>query len=217
MTTRSRLAVFLTLGGVLTMATLALLYALVRDSGNPTPAPALGSGAQVSVHPASQSRRDPPPRLPPPSADGNPGDAPGLPKGDKEYSVGDVRVRDHRPGDPKPIDLPPNIHRPQSRMLPLALTTELSQQMRNVVRECTRSIPAAARGAKPQFEAQVSVAIDNHRLSIVDVVSQLRDVEGPTVDLVRDCVARNVAGLTISAADQDDIANYGLRLSFIIP
>lgn len=215
MTARSRLTVFLALGGLLSVATLIVLYFIVGELRAGAPKPDASSSAQVTVHPTAQGRE--PPSLPAlPNARGS-GAAKDPAQPSNEYTIGGVRVSDHRPGNPKPLDLPPNVHPPNSRQLPSSLTADISQQMRNVVRQCAKAVPADVRGAKPQFEAQVTVAIDNHRLSVVDVAAQVRDVEGPAAEAMRDCVTRDAVGLTVGAAGQEDLSSYGLRLAFILP
>lgn len=218
MTTRQRLALVVALSGGLLAAALVARCGLAQDPVVGDTEVAAPNSAQVSVSPSIERRPEVPvlPALPASSSGDRSTDAPGQPT-TKDYIVGDVRVRDHRPGDPKPLDLPPNVHPPHARKLPSTLTADLGQQMRKVVRQCAKDIPVEARGAKPRFEAQVTTAIDNHKLTIVEIASQLRDVEGNAVDAVRDCVERNAAGLTVGAEGQDDIANYGLRFAFVIP
>lgn len=216
MTTRQRLALLALLGGLLTVGGV-VLYVLARDAGTNAPDLAAGPSAPSSAFAATESLRAAPAQPALPQRGDDSGGQASQPTSYKDYTIGGVRVRDHRPGDPKPLDLPPNVHRPQARELPSELTAAIGQQMRKVVWQCARDIPAAARGPKPKFEAQVTAGIDNHKLAIMEIASQVRDVEGQAVDAMRNCVARNAAGLTVSTAGQDDIANYGIRFSFVIP
>lgn len=209
------LAVWVALGGLLALA-VAVLYMLVGDSARSAPEPEAESGARVVVHPTAERSRDTRSQQPVPNANPS-GDAAARPTDYKDYTVGDVRIRDHRSGDAAPIDLPPNIHPPQSRQLPSSLTADIGQQVRRVVRECAKEIPLDVRGPKPQFEAQLTVAIADRKLSILEVVSQVRDVEGPAAGAMRDCVARSASSISAGASEEADIASYGLRFAFIIP
>lgn len=212
MATRPRLLVLAALAALVLLG-VVVLYVFVHESASSTADIAVRPDADAPVH-ATAGDYHAAPALPAASDDSRPEDAGTAVK---DYMVGDVRVRDHRSGDHPPLDLPPNVHRPGGRRLPSTLTSDISQQMRKVIWQCAKDVPKQARGAKPQFEAQLTVAITGHTLSIADVAAQVRDVEGPAADALRDCVSRNAAGLTASAADQDDIAGYGLRLAFMIP
>src|SRR3954468_13219762 len=81
-----------------------------------------------------------------------------------EYVVGDIRVRDHRSGDNKPLDIPPNVHPAEGPAIPSTLTHDISQKVKAVVMDCAKQdLPRDARGdGKPRLEGQISIAIKAH-------------------------------------------------------
>src|SRR5690349_19298434 len=96
-------------GGLAVVAlVIALVWALNRDSSS-------AQGSTTSDSP-KVSEVTPPPRTSSPTVTpGLPGERPTVPEQGsgqypKDYVVGDIRVRDHREGDNKPLDIPPNVH-----------------------------------------------------------------------------------------------------------
>lgn len=211
---RSRRTLFAAVGGLLAVGSI-LLYATSRESDRTSPPEATPSTATGDQHVTSVTDR---PRVSPalPVTPPHPGSGRATDRA-TEYVVGDVVVRDHRGSGAKPIDLPPNVHPPGGRLLPTTLTTDISRQLKAVLWQCAREAPKDGRGAKPQWEAQVTVAIANHTLSVAEIASQMRDFDGAAADQIRECVERNAVGLTASAPDQDDLASYGIRVAFVIP
>jgi len=135
----------------------------------------------------------------------------------KDYMIGDIRVRDHRTGNNKPLDLPTNIHPAEHRELPSTLTHDISQQVKKLVWQCGAEVPKDARGTKPRVDGQLTVSIKNHTLLLTNIVTQPRDIEGPSADALKQCVEQKSAGLTAVASDQEDITDYGIGITFAIP
>jgi len=150
------------------------------------------------------------PALPATTADGSA-------QNPKDYMVGDVHVRDHRDGNNKPLDIPPNVHPADQRELPSSLTHDISQQVRKLLYTCAADLAKDARGTKPRLEGQLTVAIKDHTLSITNAVAQIRDVDGPSQDAIKQCVEQKSVGMTAVASDQADIADYGIQITFAIP
>ena len=143
--------------------------------------------------------------------------AQGSAQNPKDYMIGDVRVRDHRTGDNKPLDLPPNQHPAEGRELPATLTHDISQQVKKLVWSCGADVPKDARGTKPRVDGQLTVSIKDHTLTINTIAAQVRDVDGPSADTLKQCVEQKSVGLTSVASDQADITDYGIGITFAIP
>jgi hypothetical protein len=156
------------------------------------PAPSLPRTADPVQHPASQD-----------------GSA-------KEYMIGDVLVRDHRSGSNAPLDIPPNIHLPNTRQIPSTLTSAVAQKVRAVLGDCTKDLPKEARGAHPRLEGQVIVAIKDHQLTVTHATMQLRDVSGDAQETTRQCIEQHTVGLQTPATDQDDLDNYSIGVTFAV-
>ena len=147
------------------------------------------------------------PALPQPAPGENP----------RDYVVGDIRVRDHRAGDNKPLDIPPNVHPAEGRSLPSTLTHEVAQKVKAVMMECVASLPKDARGEHPRLEGQVMLAIKANKLTITTSTMQLRDVSGESVEPTKQCITQKTVGIENAAPDQDDLADYPFNISFAIP
>ena len=151
-----------------------------------------------------------------------PGEHPTLPQAapgenPKDYVVGDIRVRDHRAGDHKPLDVPPNPHPMEGPMIPSALTHEISQKLRAHVMTCTASLPKDARGEKPRVEGQIIIAIKDHKVTITKSTMQLRDVSGESVEPTKQCIEQKALGIENSAPEQSDLDNYSINVTYAIP
>lgn len=161
----------------------------------------------------SASSSEPPPSLPSNVDSTKPVPPPGSAN---EYTIGDVRVRDHRAGSNAPMDIPPNIHRPNTRQLPSSLTADVAQKIRGVLADCAKDLPKEARGEHPRLEGTVQVAIKDHKLTVTSAAYQLRDVSGDAVDATKSCIEQKSVGLQTVASDQDDIDNYSIGVTFAV-
>lgn len=200
------------IGAVLVIGAVALVLMMSKTDDTPSStqptAQKVGQGSAITV---TSSERGAPPKLP----DGTVAAA-GSDQV-KEYMVGDVKVRDHRTGEHAPRDLPPNPHPANSRSLPSTLTQDISQQVKVQLFECARDLPKEARGTKPKLEGTLAVAIKDHKLSITSLDSQIRDVDGPSADALKQCVQQKSASFTSSAPKEEDLDHYTIGLSFAIP
>jgi len=198
---------------VAAVAALAIVGWLWFRKGSPdAPAPAPGSAAGSGEPIAGTPTVTPAPSLP-----GSSG-APRLPEpgAGSDYVVGDVRVRDHRGGSNAPMDVPPNIHAPNTRELPPALTQDIAQKVRTVLADCAKDVPKDARGPHPRLEGQIVVSIKDHKLSVTGATMQLRDMPVDTVDATKQCVETHSVGLETAASDQDDLDNYSIGVTFAV-
>jgi hypothetical protein len=169
-----------------------------------------GSAVVVATDPGTPNA----PSLP--GTSGQPSD-PGSAQNPTDYVVGDIRVRDHRGGNNKPLDIPPNIHPAEHRELPSALTTALSHEVKLLFFACGADVPKDARGDKPKLEGQMTTAIKDHKLVVTGMVAQIRDVNAPYQDQLKACVEQKAVGTTVAANDQEDITDYGVQISFALP
>jgi len=201
--------------GALAAVAVIILYVFVKHAGS---APDTGSTPQPSTQntgpstgPITTANGGITPALPATGSDPGSGDNP------KDYMVGDIHVRDHRTGNHEPLDLPPNVHPPQQRELPSTLTHEISQQVRQLLGQCAIDVAKDARGAKPRLDGQLTVSIKDHTLTLTNIATQVRDVDGPSADALKQCVEQKSVGLTAVARDQADITDYGIAITFAIP
>ena len=205
----------LLIGGLVVVAlVIALVFAIKNDS---TPAEATSSSTTPS------GSATPPPRTSAPSVTpGLPGAAPQLPQvgsGEhpKDYVVGDIRVRDHREGDNKPLDIPPNVHPAEGPAIPSTLTHEIAQKVKAVVYECVKAIPSDARGDKPRVEGQIMISIKDNNVTITKSTMQLRNVTGESVEPTKQCMESKSVGITNPGAGQPNIDGYSINVSYAIP
>lgn len=181
------------------------------------PEPPVTSGSASAVQAPALSPSPTPLPDPAPSLPSNVEAHPVPPAGSaNEYMIGDVRVRDHRSGSNAPLDIPPNIHRPNTRQIPSSLTNAIAQKVRAVLADCTKDLPKDARGAHPRLEGQVVVAIKDHKLTVTGATMQLRDVSGDALEPTRQCIEQHSVGLQTAATDQDDLDNYSIGVTFAV-
>lgn len=199
-------------GALIVAAAVALVLMMSRGDADQTPSTAKRAPAAPASPPPVASS-DPAPSLPPTA----PSNATTGSDGVKEYMVGGVKIRDHRAGDNKQIDLPPNPHPADSRELPSELTHDITQQIRRQMNTCATAVPKDVRGAKPKLDGQLTVAIHDHKLTVTDMALQVRDVDGPSADALKQCVVDKAASYVSSAPDQPDLDNYGIAITFALP
>jgi len=175
---------------------------------------ASGSAAVTEAPPpAPPAPTDPAPHLPSTTVSSQPPPPAGSAN---EYTIGGIQVRDHRSGSNAPLDIPPNIHRPNTRQLPSTLTSDIAQKVRGVLADCAKDLPKDARGDHPRLEGQVVVSIKDHQLTVTGATMQLRDVTGAALEPTRQCIEQHSVGLQTAASDQDDLDNYSIGVTFAV-
>lgn len=212
----SRGALLGLIGVLLLGAVLAIAMFMGKDSGrssssspSPTNTTSQAGGGTTSNTPA--------PSLPP-SGGSAVVLAPTEGQNPRDYVVGDIRVHDHRSGDNKPLDIPPNVHPAEGPAIPSTLTHEIAQKVKAVMMTCAKdNLPQDARGEKPRLEGQISISIKDHKVTIQKSTMQLRDVNGPAVDAMKSCVETKSVGLENPAPDQADLEDYTINLTYAIP
>ncbi len=212
----------LALAGLLVVAGVAAVLVMSStsdDPGKPIANVVAGSSVTSTTQPSPSgtvAAPSPSPSLPLPlPVEASP---PGVAPIQQEYMIGDVKVRDHRTGEHKQMDLPPNIHPANGPSLPSDLTHDISQQVKNKMFACAKAMPREIRGDKPKVDGQLQVAIKAHVLSITSVSLQVRDINDAVAsDALATCVQQTSAALTAVAKDQADLADYGISLTFAIP
>jgi hypothetical protein len=204
---------YLVLGAAVVLAAVVGLYVLLSP----------GDDAAASRDPQVARSAEPPEpvikrRPAGAAAPSTPGDSPAeAPDTTREQTFGNVVVRDHRTGAHDTIDVPPVIHAPQSHKIASQLSYDISQPVRAAVTECAASVPREARGPKPRFEGQITIAIKNHQATITDAVLQLRDVTGVALDPLKQCVERKAVGVSVPSGDEPELEGYSITMSLRLP
>ncbi len=184
-----------------------------RDSGDaPAPAPAATPVAKPTrTAPPVLSEGSSSPTKVSPADVQNPGsdDA-------KTYKVDSVTIHDHRGSNAgPPIDLPPNLHPPGSRLIPPTLTGAVAREVRGVLAECSRALPPGARGPHPKMDGEIVIAIKDGKVSVTKALVQLRDTLGD-VDSIRQCLEQKSLAVTTDAQGEADLDAYSIHVSFPI-
>jgi hypothetical protein len=177
-------------------------------------APQSGSAAptQAVERPSGSATVTPAPSLPGGSSEARLPD----PGSGSDYVIGGVQVHDHRSGSNAPMDVPPNIHAPNTRELPSTLTQDIAQKVRAVLADCAKDVPKDARGDHPRLEGQILVSVKDHKLSVTSATMQLRDLSNDAAAATKQCVETHAVGLQTPADDQDDIDNYSISVTFAV-
>jgi hypothetical protein len=212
---------YLVLGAAVVLAIVIGLYVGLNRServgstpadavAKPTPAGEKTTGtAPVSPTVAvtqTATSRSAPPALP---ASSDPGVS--------EYTVGGVRIRDHRSGERVPVDIPPTIHPPGGRKIPSQLSSDIAQRLRGVLAECAASVPPEARGATSRLEGQVLIAIKNQQATVTGATYQARDVASAAQGPIKQCMEQKSVGVTTPSGEEPDVEGYGIVLSLRLP
>jgi len=165
--------------------------------------------------------RTPPPVSPHGGTTTTVGPAPEAPIPDKEnvkeYTVGGTKVRDHRSGEHKPLDVPPNVHVPGGLQIKPATTQIVSTRLQSVMKDCVASLPREARGDKPRLEGQVVVTIKDKKLTVTQSTMQLRNIADDAAPGLKQCIEQKSVGLSDTASGEADVENYSINISFAIP
>jgi hypothetical protein len=198
------------LAAVVLVAGIGLYVLLGRSAKTPTTTTTVGSNGTTTV----TTTTDPSGSIPSlPST----GSAPAL-GGPDEYTVGGLKVRDHRRGDNQKLDIPPNVHQPGAVEIPSTLTHELAQQVKAVMRDCVKSLPADARGEAPKLEGQITIAVKDQKASITKSLVLLRDVkESDATTAAKQCIESKSIGIGAPASSVPNLDAYTINVSFLIP
>lgn len=96
-------------------------------------------------------------------------------------------------------------------MLPIALTKDITGKINAVIEACATSTPST--GAR--LEGDVTVAIANHTLTVTAASVAFPGASG--LDAAKQCIEQRAVGLSTSAGDQEDLADYKIGVSFRLP
>jgi hypothetical protein len=132
--------------------------------------------------------------------------------GATDYTVGGVRIRDHRAGTHAPADVPPAVHTLGGHKVSSQLVSGFAQKLRGVVAECATSVDAGARGAKARAEGEIRIAIKGGQATISRAIFQLRDVTGAS-DPAKLCMEEKAVTISIPSGDEPDVEDYSVTLS----
>ena len=132
-----------------------------------------------------------------------------------ETVVNGVRIRDHRRDRTAPVEIP--LQPAHMRRIPPALTADISDRIFPFVRECAAAVPAAARIEKPRVEGDVVIAIKDHQVQIRSAKIDLVGVADTAVEATARCIEEKALRVTTPAADEADLEEYPIRLSYGLP
>jgi len=134
-----------------------------------------------------------------------------------ETVVNGVRVRDHRRDRSTPYTPAQSGPPAFARKIKPELTGEIVNRFLPYVRECGKAVPPEARGQKPRFEGTLVIAIKNHQVSVREATIELTDVIGAHAEPTQQCLQQKAQLITAPAADEDDLDNYPIRISYALP
>jgi hypothetical protein len=204
---------YLAFGAAAVLAAILGLYAVMSKGGGPaTPSPA-------DPRNMTEARPDTPGIVVsrPPA---RPGARPAVPSGSaasSDYTVGNVRIRDHRSGEHPQVDVPPAIHPPEGRKIPSQLTSDIAQRLRALTSACGASVPPEARGAAPRLDGEIQIAIKNQQATVTSAIFQARDVAAASQDAVKQCMEQKAIGVGAPSGDEPDVEGYAITLSLRLP
>jgi hypothetical protein len=202
----------LALGGGLLVAAVVVLYVMLRSSdGTEMTRDATGPKITEADPGKPSSRLRPLPPSEPAQTDGSSSGSA------RDYTIGGVRVRDHRSGEHAQLDIPPAVHPPHGRRIPSQLTYDLTQRLRGVVNECAASVPQDGRGDKPRVDGEILIAIKNQRATVTAATFQLRDAAPTSEAAVKACVEQKAVGVAAPSGDEAELENYAITLSVRLP
>ena len=205
----------LVIGGLVVVALLAGLWFLLLDDD--------GDTAQSSGEPRGEVVVVSPGTVEAPHRPSVPGEsAPALPTvtdsdGPREYAIGDIRVRDHRGGDHKPLDIPPQAKPAETRAIPSSLTHEIAQKVKTVMMSCVADLPQGVKTRQSRLEGQILISIKNERVTVTQSTMHLRNMTGDAVEPAKQCIESKSVGLENAAPQQEDLDSYSINISFAVP
>jgi hypothetical protein len=129
----------------------------------------------------------------------------------RDTIVGDAVVRDHRAGDHLTRTAPSIDRQQRTRLLPVALTKEITSKVDAIITSCT----AGESHTGARLEADVTVAIASHTLTVTAVSVAIPGATG--LDGAKRCIEERAVGLSTTAGDLEDIADYKIGVSFRLP
>jgi hypothetical protein len=133
------------------------------------------------------------------------------------YSVGDVKMRDHRDTGGAPVDVPPNVHTPEGPRIDSTLTAAIGKQVRTVIQTCAKDASRDGRGAKPRVDGQIILDISGGQATIVSSVMQPHDVPEAVAATLKACIEPKLVGISSPAPNQADLASYGINVTTQLP
>jgi hypothetical protein len=200
------------IGGAGVLAAAIALWIWTRGAPTPSAEGAAGGGGAKKPDVVGQAQA---PSAPPPQIDPTP--AGGGDTAVKDYMVGDVRVRDHRPGHQVEADVPPAIHPPIGPRIPSTLSMAIAQQLRGATSACGAEAPAEARGVKPRVDGTVTISVKGNQATVTAATFAARDVTGDAAAAVKRCFEQRVMGQVVPASDAPDVDGYALSLQMVLP
>jgi hypothetical protein len=95
--------------------------------------------------------------------------------------------------------------------LPVALTKEITTKVDAIISSCT----AGESHTGARLEGDVTVAIASHTLTVTAISVAIPGATG--LDGAKQCIEQRAVGLSTTAGDLEDIADYKIGVSFRLP
>lgn len=204
----------LAFGAVIVAAAAVILYLALNTDDSTAGSRPVSEAPEPAPTPAPTPERPGPPVV----ADSGSDAAPADEDKPREYMVDGVLIRDHRKNKGSgAVDLPRNIHRPNTRQIASTLTHDISGKLQGLMAECVATVPREARGEKPRLEGTVFMTIKDHQVRITEATVQLRNVEGESVAAAKQCMEQRSVGITVPAPDEADLERYSISINYALP
>jgi hypothetical protein len=134
-----------------------------------------------------------------------------------DVPIGETRIRDHRTGAQEPVEVPPPSRPPDGRRIAPQVTTNLSQQIRPLLRECTASLASGALTDKSRVEGEIVIAIKDRQATVTGASLQPRNIAEAALNDVKQCLTQRAVGLTADAGEERDVDGYTITVSMALP
>lgn len=209
----------LIIAGVALTAAALLVWMIARSgddgaSASPPQQPAAGAPVEHGAPRADGADR---PALPQVADSAQERRSGGADRPATETIINGVRVRDHRRDRSKPISFPDRPPPSDTRRIGRTTTVDINNRILPFVRECGSSVPPEARGDRPRVEGQVIVSIKDHQARVTEATVEISAVAGAALDVAKQCIQQKALGVVVPAADEADIENYPIQLSYALP
>jgi hypothetical protein len=136
----------------------------------------------------------------------------------REYVTEDGRrVRDHR-RNPTPEEGSAPAPDPPARTLSTSTTQTVVVPFKEAIRECTKSLPPRAPGAKrSRLQGELLVEIKEQQLTVTDAKLGIPGMEGEAVTAAIACLKEKSAAIATSATGEADFQSTSIRIDVALP
>lgn len=208
-------SLLLGLGAVVLLAAVVLVWKVRASSDDPTVAPTTTATQTEAPDPARIAPTRTGTAVAPatPEASAEPTDD----KGYREYTTADGKlVRDHRAGNPEPVNFAGGDHPPNGKRIKATTTRAVSEQVRAIIKTCSADVPPEARGEKPRAEGKVTISIASGHVTVSKAIFELTAVVGAAQEPTKACIESKVATITADVTDEADVTDYAISMNYSI-